>query len=71
MHEQTSENLLTRTREQIIEQSETITDETLIGLFRKAILHTIDCHTRLICQVNQFIPDTNPDLRMFNNSLRF
>lgn len=73
MHQQTSENLLNRAREQIVEQTETIDDQILIGMFRKAILHAIDCHTRLISQVNQFIPDQDDqkqDLGTFDISLQ-
>ena len=62
MHQQTSENLLSRAREQIVEQTD---DQILIEMFRKAILHTIDCHTRLISQVNQFIPDQDDQKQDF------
>jgi len=62
MHEKTTENILSRAREQVIELEETIDDDSLIGIFQKAIIHAIDNHIKLISGLNNLVIGENQDL---------
>jgi hypothetical protein len=55
MQEQTTEEILLRARQQIIEFEENIDDDTLIGMFKKFAIHTIDSHTKLISGLNSLV----------------
>ncbi len=55
MHEKTTEYILSRAREQIIAIEEPINDDSLIGIFQKALIYIIDIHTKVIFEVNNLV----------------
>jgi hypothetical protein len=55
MQEQTTEEILLRARQQIIEFEENIDNDTLIGMFKKSAIHTIDSYTKLISGLNNLV----------------
>jgi hypothetical protein len=63
MQEQTTETILSHARQQIIEFEETVDDDSLIGMFKKAAINAIDCHTRLISGLNSLAIQQDEDLR--------
>jgi hypothetical protein len=61
MHGQTTENLLSRAREQVIAVEEPIDDDSLMGIFQNALLHAIDTHTKLISELNNLVIQQDDD----------
>jgi hypothetical protein len=68
MHEQTTEGILLRARQQINELEDATDDESLVGMFKRAAIHAIDSHTRLVSGVNSLVikqDDQEQDLCKF------
>ena len=61
MYDQTTENLLLRAREQVIAVEEPIDDDSLMGIFQKALLYAIDTHTKVISKVNNLVTEQDGD----------
>ena len=69
MQEQTTSENLLRARQQMIELEETATDDSLLGMFKRAAINAIDNHARLISGLNNLIikhDDRQDDLCEFN-----
>jgi hypothetical protein len=75
MHEQTTAENLLRARQQMIELEETATDDSLLGMFKRAAVNAVDTHARLISGVNNLVirPDDQQEdfceLFMFENQI--
>jgi hypothetical protein len=55
MQEQTTESILLRARQQIIELKENFDNDSPIGMFKKAAIHVIDRHAGLISVLNSLV----------------
>ncbi|CAF4883777.1 unnamed protein product, partial [Rotaria sp. Silwood2] len=58
MQEQTTERILLHAQQQMIEIEET-DEDSLVGIFKKAAINAINCHVKLISELNSIIIKQN------------